>query len=61
MNTHKLVATFKSGNGRRVEHTFPITAVQATDSVARAQAISSASFYGDGRGWRIVNWKIENA
>jgi len=56
--THTLRMTFVAGNGRRVTKDFPLTTEQATDPAARANAISSASFYGDGQGWRTANWTI---
>jgi len=60
--THILKAAYKSGNGRRVTHEFPITEHQATDPGARASAISNASAYGFGRGYKmLVNWTITEA
>lgn len=60
--THILKAAFKSGNGRRVTHEFPISTRQATDPGARADAISGASNYGFGRGYKmLVNWTITEA
>ncbi len=56
--THILKATFKTGNGRRKGEDFPISERQATDPAARAAAISGASNYGDGKGWRLVNHTI---
>jgi hypothetical protein len=59
---HILHAAFKSGNGRRVTHDFPITEFQANDTAARASAISNASAYGFGRGYKmLVNWTIKKA
>jgi len=52
--------TFKTRNGRRVSHDFPITADYAADPAAKAAAITSATTWGDQRGWRLVNWKVED-
>jgi hypothetical protein len=59
--THVLVMTFKTRNGRRVSENFPISARQKDDPQARAAAISGAQNYGDGRGWRYVNFNIVEA
>lgn len=47
--------TTKAKNGRRVEHSRPITKAQATDPVLRAAVISYAqACHPD----RVVNWRF---
>lgn len=58
--THTLKATFRASNGRRMSKDFDLTAEQATDPLARSNAVSNASAYGHGRGWKaLINWTIE--
>ena len=59
-----LQATYKAGNGRRLTKDFPFTvpegAVEGSTEYALAvsTAVSNAAAYIDGRGGRIVNWKV---
>ena len=53
-----LKLTYKSRNGRRMGHGFPITEKQATDPTTRADLISREQAKIDARGWRLVDWEI---
>lgn len=60
MDQVHLHVAFRAGNGRRMTKDFPITVEASQDPMLRAQAISNASHYGIGRGWRLANWSVKN-